>query len=258
MKNIFLVGVCVLSFVACTSSSDSNNENKDNATVEALSEQNSNQKTEEIEMPHLSFIEDNFSKLNFPINIDTVVFDESKKLSKEFALQLEKRVKDDGKRYVLQFPSFVKLATLKEGQNPVESNKFDIGESISVIYYDMGYTFLEQQNKWIALVGVEYEGYPACPWGSGREIVLCSFDGDANFIDATIIAENSEGGDPPVWGKTIKKVASQNGQTYQLDIVDISGEEDESGNSFEDVSKRKAKVMISPDGKMQVEFEKKG
>ncbi|WP_291726315.1 hypothetical protein [Bernardetia sp.] len=250
MKNIFFIGIGLLLLIACNSPSDANKK-QTYTKVEALSDKNPIKTPEQVKKTSLPFVEDNFSTLSFPITIDTVIFDESKKLSNKFALQLEKMVKDEGQRYMFQFPSFIKLVSLENGQDPVESGSFDIGESISVTYYNMGYTFLKEQNKWIAFVGVEYEGYPACPWGSGREIVLCSFDENANFIDATTIAENSEGGDPPVWGKTIKKVNSENGEIYNIDVTYINGEEDDNGNTHKDIDNRKVKISILSDGKIE-------
>ncbi|WP_338762659.1 hypothetical protein WAF17_18045 [Bernardetia sp. ABR2-2B] len=265
MKNYTFLSISILLFVvllsACNSSSKSISQNKEDSTkvivTDAL-EKDIENKVEQIEKIKLPFIEDNFSEIAFPLQIDTVIFEGRKKLPTDFLLKLEKMVTKNEQRYALQFPSFVKLNKLKTGQDPVTSGKFDIGESIQVTYYDMGYTFIEQKNSWLAFVGVEYEPYPACPWGSGREIVLSTFDTEGNLIDLFTIAENSEGGDPPAWGKSQKKVFSENGQEYTLDIKNIYGENDDNGDvDFQEVNKETQKISIQEDGKLKIDKSQK-
>ncbi len=249
--NLFLAFL----FFGCNSPSNSISQNEGDSTKIVIASENSlENEVEQIRKQTLPFIEDNFSATIFPLKIDSVSFDGKKKLSTDFLLKLEKMTKGDENRYALQFPSFVKLNKLKKGQDPVESGDFDIGESVKVIHYDMGQTFLKEQNSWLAFVGVEYESYPACPWASGKEIVLCSFDTVGNLIDLCTIAERYEGGDPPVWGTGEKKVTSQNGIEYFLEIQNSSGEYDDNGErDVEEVEKSTQKISIQPNGKFKIE-----
>lgn len=255
MKKKNLVSIVIFSvlfaflFSACTSSNSTLEGDSTNKTlvIEPIAEQN-----------HLPFIEDNFSKAIFPLKIDSVSFEGKKKLSTDFVLKLEKMVKEEEKRYILQLPSFVKLNKLKKGQDPVESGNFDIGESVKVIHYDMGKVFLQQQNTWLAFIGLEYESYPACPWANGKEIILCTFDTVGNLIDLCSIAENYEGGDPPVWGIGEKKLSSQNGAEYLLEIKNSSGQYDDNGErEVEEIEKSTQKISIQADGKLKIEEPKK-
>ncbi|WP_375562137.1 hypothetical protein ACE193_06190 [Bernardetia sp. OM2101] len=262
MKNCNLFYSCfftlffIVLFTACNSSSStiSQDESSDSTKIAVASESVES----EVEKTTLPFIEDNFSKTVFPLLIDTVVFEGKKKLPTDFIVKLEKMVTEEDKRYALQFPSFVKLNKLKKEQDPVESGNFDIGESILVNHYEMGYYFLEEQKKWLAFIGVEYESYPACPWGNGREIVLCTFDIKGNLIDLVTIAENSEGGDPPAWGTGEKKMRSQNGTEYLLEIKNVYGEYDDNGErAFEEIDKQTQKISIVAGGKLKIEEPKK-
>lgn len=244
-----------LVFFGCNSSSNSTGQNEGDSTKIVTAAENSiENEVEQIKTQTLPFIEDNFSTTIFPLQLDSVSFDGKKKLSTDFLLKLEKMIKEDEKRYALQLPAFVKLNKLKKGQDPVESGDFDIGESVKVIHYDMGQSFLEEQKLWLAFVGVEYESYPACPWGNGKEIVLCSFDTLGNLIDLCTIAENSEGGDPPAWGASEKKVISQNGIEYSLELKNVYGEyNDEGERDFEEINKSTQKISIQPNGKFKIE-----
>lgn len=251
MKYIWVLFLYLsLLLFSCTPSNNTDSTTQHTKIV-ALSEQNPVTRPTQQENPTFPFVEENFSLLNFPISIDTVVFNEDKKLQEATILELEKMVLDEEHRYALQLNYFINLTQLREGENPVESDKIDIGEPIEISYYDMGYTFLEKQNVWLVFLGIEYESYPACPWANGREIVLCIMNTDKKFVNATTVAENSEGGDPPVRGTAIQKAKSENGEVYYIDVTHINGEEDDNGNVFEEIDKRKIKMSILSDGKIE-------
>jgi hypothetical protein len=249
--NLFYCLIFVL-FSACTVSSNSTSQDEEDSTKATLAYEANIEKTEKITLP---FIEDNFSQVVFPLQIDTVIFEGKKKLSSNFLIELDKMVKKDENRYSLQLNAYAKLSKLKgTEQEKIENGYFDIGDIVKLSYYDMGQTFLENKNVWLAFIGIDYQSYEACPWSNGREIVLCTFDKEGNLIDLTTIAENSEGGDPPVWGTGEKKVVSENGIVYSLSIKNVYGEYNDNGErDFEEIDKETQKISIQPNGQLKTE-----
>ncbi len=233
-------------FSACNFSSKSDLQNENDSTNLVLAS--------ELVDTQLPFIDDNFSKLTFPLQMDSVNLEGKQKLSTDFILKLDKMVKEEEKRYTLRLPSFIKLNQLPKGQDILESGKFDIGETVKLDYYDMGAAFLKDENVWLAFIGLEYESYPACPWSNGKQIVACSFDKNGNFIDLATIIENSEGADAPVWGKTDIKVVSQNGKIYDLDIKNTNGEYGDEGQpDIQETQLSTQKISLQTNGKFKVE-----
>lgn len=242
----FFAGLFSAFFISCNSSSKSDLQNESDSTNLVLAS--------EVEDTKLPFIDDNFSKITFPIKMDSVNLEGKPKLSTDFILKLDKMVKEEEKRYTLRLPSFIKLNQLPKGQDILESGKFDIGETVKLDYYDMGAAFLKEENIWLAFIGLEYESYPACPWSNGKQIIACSFDKEGNFIDLATIIENSQGADAPVWGKTDIKLVSQNGKLYELDIKNTNGEYGDEGQAdIQETQLSTQKISLQNNGKFKIE-----
>ncbi|MEX1002454.1 MAG: hypothetical protein WDZ35_10110 [Crocinitomicaceae bacterium] len=166
----------------------------------------------------------------------------------EVAYLLRKMTTDQATSSADYMPKeFIKLDSIKKNGNYKEyQDNLDLGMTRYSHAKPVGKVIWDEQLT-IYLWSLDYATYEACPYAAGTYVFGTVFyQGKAR--NTTLLGEDSGGGDPPVWGRTLTEgLLTELG--LSVDHSNTYGEEDyESGEEIITKNEEYSEFEITPNG----------